>query len=237
MKNEKKRIVVLTGAGISAESGLHTFRDKGGLWDEFPIKDVATPDAWEKDKAKVLHFYNLRREQVREAKPNKAHYALTELESDFIVDIVTQNVDDLHERAGSENILHLHGEIKKSRSTVNQHLLYQLDQKDIHIGDKCEEGSQLRPHIVWFGEAVPEINNAKKLIEQADCLIIIGTSLEVYPAADLLYFLRGGKPIFLIVPEMNHIPDGVTFYQGIATDQVPIIVKQLLNDISLANIK
>ncbi len=167
MNTKTKHIVVFTGAGISAESGLNTFRDTGGLWEEFPLHKVATVTAWKKDREKVLHFYNLRRQQVRQAEPNAAHLALAKLQDDFQVSIITQNIDDLHERAGSKNILHLHGEIMKSRSTVNQHLLYQLGNKDITLGEKCERGSQLRPHVVWFGEQVLEFKPACKITKQA----------------------------------------------------------------------
>ena len=156
----KPKLVVFTGAGISAESGIKTFRDSGGLWEEFDINEVATPQAWEKNKPLVLDFYNKRRKQVLEAQPNKAHFALVELEAKYDVQIITQNIDDLHERAGSKKVLHLHGEITKSRSTVEDSLVYKIKNVDIQLGDKCEKGSQLRPHIVWFGEAVPMMDIA-----------------------------------------------------------------------------
>lgn len=170
-----KRVVVLSGAGISAESGLKTFRDSDGLWENYRIEDVATPQAWKKDRNLVLQFYNERRKQVISAKPNAAHIALAELETKFDVHIVTQNIDDLHERAGSQKILHLHGEILKSRSTVDPHLIYTINGDVINEGDKCELGSQLRPHIVWFGEMVPALEDAAYIVSKADILIVVGT--------------------------------------------------------------
>lgn len=229
MNTKTKHIVVFTGAGMSAESGLHTFRDKGGIWEEFPVHEVATASAWKKDKQKVLHFYNLRRQQVRQAEPNAAHLALAKLQDYFQVSIITQNVDDLHERAGSNDILHLHGEIMQSRSTVNQHLLYPLGNKDISLGDKCERGSQLRPHVVWFGEAVPEFTPACKITQQADLLLVIGTSLQVYPAATLLNHVTRDTPIILVSPEMDDIPSHITWHQETAANKIPELVNDLIN--------
>ena len=229
MTKPYQHIVIFTGAGISAESGLHTFRDSGGLWEQFPVKEVATPAAWEKDPEKVLHFYNLRRQQVRLAQPNAAHIALVKLEQQFKVSIITQNIDDLHERAGSNNILHLHGEIMKSRSTVNQHLLYPLGNNDIALGDQCEKGSQRRPHVVWFGEAVPEFAPACKIAQQADLLLVIGTSLQVYPAASLLNHVTSGTPIILVSPEMDDVPNYVTWHQDTAANKIPELVNELIN--------
>lgn len=200
MNKKKPKLVVLTGAGISAESGIATFRDAGGLWEGYKIEDVATLEAWNKNPSLVQNFYNERRVSVINAQPNGAHLELVKLELDFEVHIVTQNVDDLHERAGSKNILHLHGEIMKSRSTANENLTYELTNSFINMGDKCALGSQLRPHIVWFGEAVPMIDNAAKQVSEADILVVIGTSLQVYPAAGLLHYFSPQKPLFLVDP-------------------------------------
>ena len=192
--------MVFTGAGMSAESGLRTFRDSNGLWEQYRIEDVATPEAWHKNKALVLAFYNQRLKQVLEAKPNKGHFILSDLQKDFDIQIITQNIDDLHERAGSENVLHVHGEIRKMRSTVDPKLIYPIINQEIKVGDLCEKGSQLRPHIVWFGEMVPEMERAAKLVSQADILIIIGTSLVVYPAAGLVFQARPAAEKYLIDP-------------------------------------
>ncbi len=192
-----KKLVVLTGAGISAESGLKTFRDSDGLWEGYNIEDVATPRAWKKDPKLVLEFYNQRRKNVQQAEPNEAHYGLAELEKYFDVHIITQNIDDLHERAGSKNILHLHGEIFKMRSEKNEELIYEIHQ-DISMGDKATDGAQLRPHIVWFEEPVPMIEKALPIVESAEIFIIIGTSLAVYPAAGLINYANNKIPKFLI---------------------------------------
>ena len=183
-----KRIVILTGAGMSAESGLKTFRDSDGLWENHNIFDVATPEAWGRDPELVLNFYNDRRKQVRVAEPNKAHLALAKLEQKYNVSIITQNIDDLHERAGSTHVIHLHGEVNKARSSVDSGLVYELDHWEMKMGDTCEKGSQLRPHIVWFGEAVPMIEKAISIVEMADVVMVIGTSLSVYPAAGLVNY-------------------------------------------------
>ncbi len=196
----KKRIVVLTGAGISAESGISTFRDSGGLWEKYDIMEVATPEAWQRNQALVMEFYNQRRKQLYEVEPNAAHHALVELEKDFDVRIITQNVDDLHERAGSTHVMHLHGELKKVRSSIDEDLVYTLDGWELKAGDLCEKGSQLRPHIVWFGEPVPMIPAAAELSATADIYVIIGTSLNVYPAAGLVNYVKPGTPIYLIDP-------------------------------------
>lgn len=194
---QKKRLVVLTGAGISAESGLKTFRDEDGLWEGYDINEVATATAWRKNPALVQEFYNMRRKNVADAKPNQAHYALAELEEDFDVQIVTQNIDDLHERAGSKNILHLHGEIFKMRSEKNETLIYPV-QDEIKMGDKADDGAQLRPHIVWFEEAVPMIEPAIQLMKTADLFLIVGTSLAVYPAAGLVNYVPWEIPKFIV---------------------------------------
>jgi NAD-dependent deacetylase len=196
----KPKLVVFTGAGISAESGIKTFRDSDGLWEEYNINDVATPQAWDKNRALVLDFYNKRRKQVLEAQPNKAHQALVALEKKYDVHIITQNIDDLHERAGSKKVLHLHGEIIKSRSTTDPSLIYKIKGMELNIGDTCERGSQLRPHIVWFGEQVPEMDNACLIADKAAILIVVGTSLAVYPAAGLIDYTPRHIPKYLIDP-------------------------------------
>ena len=208
----KKKLVVLTGAGMSAESGISTFRDSGGLWEKHRIEDVATPEGWAANPALVLDFYNQRRKQLFEVEPNLGHRLLAELEHDFDVRIVTQNVDNLHERAGSTHITHLHGELLKVRSTGPGAEVFELDEKNpvIHLGDKCPKGYQLRPHIVWFGEAVPEIENAAKIVKQTDILVIIGTSLQVYPAAGLLNYAPRNTPVYLIDPNtISNLPPNI----------------------------
>ena len=196
----KQKLVVFTGAGISAESGIKTFRDSGGLWEEYDIHEVATPQAWEKNKALVLDFYNKRRKQVLEAKPNDAHYALVELEKKYDVHIITQNIDNLHERAGSKKVLHLHGEIIKSRSCINPSLVYDIKGSELKLGEKCEKGSQLRPHIVWFGEMVPEMDMAYVIAEKAEIFVVVGTSMAVYPAAGLIDYIPSEVPKYLVDP-------------------------------------
>jgi NAD-dependent deacetylase len=198
---QSKKIVVLTGAGISAESGLSTFRDSGGLWDGHDISEVASIDGWYKNPEKVLEFYNKRRKQLLNVKPNKAHLFLAKLEKNHDVTIITQNVDDLHERAGSSNIIHLHGELTKARSEINPKILVDIQYKDIAIGDMAEDGYQLRPAIVWFGEMVPLIETAANIIKNADYLIVIGTSLEVYPAANLVYHASKKTQKYIIDPK------------------------------------
>ena len=224
-----KKIVVLTGAGISAESGIRTFRDSDGLWEEHRIEDVATFDAWQRNPTLVLDFYNQRRKQLYEVKPNAGHIALVELEKEFDVRIITQNVDDLHEQAGSQNVLHLHGELKKVRSTIDDDLIYELKGWELKKGDLCEKGSQLRPHIVWFGEAVPMIEKAMELSAKADIFIVIGTSLNVYPAAGLVYYIKPGTPVYLIDPhaEMLSGVKNLTVIREPASTGVPALVKKL----------
>lgn len=198
-----KTIVVLTGAGMSAESGISTFRDSDGLWAKYRIEDVATPEGFQKNPQLVLDFYNKRRSESIEAKPNAGHSGLAKLEDEYQVYIVTQNVDNLHEKAGSTNVLHLHGELMKARSSENPHLIFDIDPQnpDIQVGDLCSDGSQLRPHIVWFGEAVPMMEEAEKIVKEADVLLVIGTSLNVYPAAGLVYQVSKNTPIYLIDPK------------------------------------
>ncbi|MFN8286511.1 MAG: NAD-dependent deacylase [Chitinophagales bacterium] len=225
----KKKIAVLTGAGISAESGIRTFRDSNGLWEEHRIEDVASPEGWYRDKQLVLNFYNQRRRQLLECKPNRAHYALAELEEKYDVTIITQNVDDLHERGGSTNIIHLHGELLKARSTFDESLVYDWA-KDINLGDKCERGAQLRPHIVWFGEAVPEIERAVPIVAKADIFIVVGTSMVVYPAAGLINYTGYDTPKYLIDPNEVAVPriPNLTVIQQAASIGVDLLVKELL---------
>ncbi|TAL57443.1 MAG: NAD-dependent deacylase [Bacteroidetes bacterium] len=226
----KKKIVVFTGAGISAESGLKTFRDSGGLWEEYKVEEVATPEAWEKDPELVLTFYNKRLKQVMNAKPNAAHYAIVELEKKFDVQILTQNIDDLHERAGSKKVLHLHGEITKCRSSSDDSLIYNVKNGQIRQGEKCEKGSQLRPHIVWFGEYVPHMDTAAKIAAAAEIFIIIGTSMNVYPAAGLVDLVPSNAPKYLIDPQAvtkDYIQNIVVKRERAGT-AVPELVKNLL---------
>lgn len=201
----KKKIVILTGAGISAESGIQTFRDADGLWEGHDVMEVASPAGWRKNKEMVLDFYNQRRKQLHEVKPNAGHLALAELDEYFEVCIVTQNVDDLHERAGSKRILHLHGELLKARSTADASIIQDWS-GDLTSSDKCPKGSQMRPHIVWFGEAVPELEKAAAMASIADILIIVGTSLQVYPAASLSAYAPVGIPMYYVdpKPQLNH---------------------------------
>jgi NAD-dependent deacetylase len=201
----KKKLVVLTGAGISAESGIATFRDAGGLWEGHKIEDVASPDGWRRNRSLVLEFYNLRRKAALEAKPNAAHHFLAAMEEWIDVTIVTQNVDNLHERAGSSHVVHLHGELFKSRSTADPSLVYDMDGWELKEGDRCEKGSQLRPHIVWFGEAVPMIDMAIGLASQADYFWVVGTSLQVYPAASLVHYVSEEIPKWYIDPKAELI--------------------------------
>ncbi len=203
---QEKHLVVLTGAGISAESGLKTFRDSDGLWEKYNVYELATPEAWEKHPEKVLEFYNERRKQLLNVKPNKAHIILAKLEQHFNkVTIITQNVDDLHERAGSTNILHLHGELRKARSTCDESKVYPIKGAELNMGDTDENGCQLRPHVVWFGEPVPMLPKAVEMTKQADIFLIIGTSLIVYPAASLISYLPDKTPIYYIDPNPAQI--------------------------------
>ncbi len=224
-----KKIVVFTGSGISAESGLKTFRDGDGLWENYNIEDVATPQAWQRNSLMVLEFYNLRRKQVLEAKPNPAHVAIAKLEKKYDVQIITQNIDDLHERSGSTKVLHLHGEIRKSRSTVDPQLIYEIEGWEVNEGDKCEKGSQLRPHIVWFGEMVPELTNAARLISEADIFIVIGTSLVVYPAAGLVDYAPIESEKYFIDPNATEsLADQFIIIKEKAGTGVPLLTAKLL---------
>ncbi len=225
----KKKVVVLTGAGISAESGIRTFRDSNGLWEEHRIEDVASPEGWHRNQELVLDFYNQRRRQVLECKPNRAHIALAELEQKYDVSIITQNVDNLHEAGGSTQVVHLHGELLKARSTKDENLIYDWP-RDILTGDTCEKGSQLRPHIVWFGEAVPKMDEAIPLVMKADVFIVIGTSMVVYPAAGLINYAQYEIPKWLIDPNDMPLPriPNLKFINQRATVGVDYLVKQLL---------
>ena len=224
-----KKLVILTGAGMSAESGIRTFRDSDGLWEEYRIEDVCTPEAWERGPKLVNDFYNARRKQLYEAQPNAGHYGLADLERDYDTHIITQNIDDLHERAGSTRVLHLHGELKKVRSSANPDLVYPLDGWELKFGSKAPDGSLLRPHVVWFGEAVPNIEPAIDLVRQADIFVIIGTSLAVYPAANLLYYVPAGCRVLLIDPKVpQSVRDSnIEFIETGASEGVRILKEKL----------
>ena len=226
-----KKIVILTGAGMSAESGLKTFRDANGLWEGHDVMKVASPEGWLNNKELVLDFYNQRRKQLLEVKPNKAHDLLVDLEEIFTVEIITQNVDDLHERAGSTQVLHLHGELFKVRSVVNKSLVYEW-KKDLFIGDNCEYGNQLRPHIVWFGEAVPLLDQAIEITKTADVLIIIGTSMQVYPAASLIHYIKPNTPVYFIDPKLS-IDKNSYSNLTIISEKASIGVEKLINILTI----
>jgi NAD-dependent deacetylase len=233
-KRKMSKVVVLTGAGISAESGIKTFRDAGGLWEGYNIEDVATPEAWHRNPQLVLDFYNERRKQLLTVSPNEAHYAIASLDDHFETIVVTQNVDDLHERAGSRNIIHLHGELLKARSSVYEQLVYDC-KTDIKIGDRCIKGYQLRPHIVWFGEMVPMLENAIEEIVDADVILVVGSSMQVYPAAGLVGYAPAGSQIFYIDPkptlnyELSH-RRGLEVVAKAATLGVPEVVKRVIGN-------
>ncbi|MBI5857367.1 MAG: NAD-dependent deacylase [Sphingobacteriales bacterium] len=230
----KKKLVVLTGAGISAESGLKTFRDSDGLWEGYDVTEVATPGAWRKNPELVLRFYNERRKNVADAKPNAAHHGLAELENDFNVTIITQNIDDLHERAGSTNIIHLHGEIFKMRSERDETLIKEI-RGDIQLGDLAEDGGQFRPHIVWFEEPVPKIEEAIPVVYSADIFAVVGTSLVVYPAAGLINYVEINTPKYVIdkkIPYMSAMKN-LTLIEKPATEGVRELRTILLNHLQL----
>ena len=227
-----KKLVVLTGAGMSAESGIKTFRDSGGLWEEYDVMEVASPEAWANDPELVQRFYNERRKELYTVKPNIGHIALAEAEKDFDVHIITQNIDNLHERAGSTEIIHLHGELTKAQSVNDPNLVYEIGNKDIKMGDMCEKGFQLRPHIVWFGEAVPMIADAAEIAAQADIFVVVGTSLNVYPAAGLLDYVPKESPVYLIDPLQVSVYSGhnITFIKEPASTGVVKMLKLITNN-------
>lgn len=233
----KKKITVLTGAGVSAESGVSTFRDSDGLWENHNVEDVASIEGWYRNPALVLDFYNARRAQLKTVRPNAAHIAIAELENDYNVTVVTQNVDNLHERAGSTRIIHLHGELTKvrpenccnDRDGYSEETVFDIGSDSIHIGDMAPNGAQLRPHIVWFGEAVPKIESAIDAVEAADVLLIVGTSLQVYPAAGLYRYAKSGTPIYIIDPKDVPVRDGrITHIKEVATKGMEVF-KNILN--------
>jgi len=227
-------IFVLTGAGISAESGISTFRDQDGLWEKHDIMDVATPEGWRRNPSLVLEFYNQRRKQLNEVLPNAAHFALAKLQKYFHVDVITQNVDDLHERAGAKNVMHLHGELRKVRSEKIPSLIYNTKHWEVKLGDTCEKGHQLRPHIVWFGEDVPLISVAAELVEKADVILVIGTSLNVYPAAGLLFHAQYNARKILIDPNEMQVENvfQLQHYKEKAGEAVPRVVDELIQEFS-----
>lgn len=237
MSHTRKKLVVLSGAGISAESGIKTFRDSGGLWENYDIMDVASPMGWEKNPALVLEFYNQRRKQALQAQPNEGHKALAHLERFFDVTIITQNVDNLHEKAGSTNVIHLHGELFKARSTADPNLVYEITDWQLNLGDKCEKGSQLRPHIVWFYEEVPMIEYAVQEVMQADIFIVVGTSLVVYPAAGLVDYVAREVPKYVVdieKPEINlHRYHNLTFFQEKASTGLLRLLEELIERFSI----
>jgi NAD-dependent deacetylase len=225
-----KKLVILTGAGMSSESGIKTFRDSGGLWEEYDVTEVATPEAWKKNRELVLRFYNERRRQLSTCKPNEGHLQLAQLEKNFDVQIITQNIDDLHERAGSTKILHLHGELTKARSTIDPSLIYNIGYKDIDPGDVCKKGSQLRPHIVWFGEEVPMMEEAVTLTSYADIFVVVGSSLNVYPAAGLISYAPSRAQLFLIDPKEVAVPGNrrVEVIREKASEGIAVLSERLL---------
>lgn len=225
-----KKLVVLTGAGMSQESGIRTFRETGGLWEEYDINDVASPMGWWKDKELVLRFYNERRSQLADCEPNEGHKGVAALENYFDVSVITQNVDNLHERAGSTKVLHLHGELTKARSTTDPSLVYEIGYKKINPGDLCEKGSQLRPHIVWFGEDVPLLQEAVKITSEAEIFVVIGSSLNVYPAAGLIGYAPQDASLWLIDPNDVYVPaiKRVNIIKEKASEGVKILTGKLL---------
>ncbi len=227
---DRNKVVVLTGAGISAESGLPTFRDMGGLWEQYDITEVASPQAWEMNPQLVLDFYNERRRKAVAALPNAAHRALAELESRYEVVVITQNVDDLHERGGSTQVIHVHGELVKARSTVDPTLIYEIGGKEIQLGDLCEQGAQLRPHIVWFGEAIHNYEIAARHVKNAGKVLVVGTSLSVYPAASLLTKANPSAEKLIVSPDLESEPVAFHWIKGTAVEHVPQIVNRWLEE-------
>ncbi|WP_345949512.1 Sir2 family NAD-dependent protein deacetylase [Mucilaginibacter sp. PAMB04274] len=226
-----QKVIVLTGAGVSAESGLKTFRDSDGLWEGYDIEEVATPHGWQRNPALVQEFYNMRRKSVLEAQPNAAHYALARLQDKYDVTIVTQNIDDLHERAGSKQVVHLHGIITRSQSSINPKLTYPIEGWKINMDEVCELGSPLRPHVVWFGEDVPMISKAAQLCTTADIFMLVGTSLAVYPAAGLIDYVPADVPKYIIDPHIPYVRSGgeVHKIEAKATIGVPQVIEALMN--------
>jgi NAD-dependent deacetylase len=225
-----KRLIVFSGAGMSAESGIPTFRGSDGLWENYRIEDVATPEAWHRDPELVLEFYNQRRKRILEVEPNDGHKQVAAWQEHFYVTVITQNIDDLHERAGSKEVVHLHGEIRKARSTSNDELVYPLDGWELKRGDLCEQGSQLRPHIVWFGEEVPMLQVAANLVEEADIFIVVGTSLQVYPAAGLIHHAWQAQAKYIVDPQAQSLvnADGWLPVNKGAVDGLRAIAQELL---------
>lgn len=230
MRGKLEKIAIFSGAGVSAESGLKTFRDHDGLWEEYSIYEVATPEAWEENPGRVLEFYNKRRKQIIEAEPNAAHFAIAELEKYFEVSVITQNIDNLHEKAGSTGVIHLHGEILKAQSSNNPNHVYDLHSETLSLGDYDENGVQLRPHVVWFGEPVLEMEKAKQKVKECDALIIVGTSLNVYPAASLIHLTKPNCLKYIIDPaqiSLDHLKQ-LIYIRAKASDGMRIIVDKLL---------
>lgn len=225
-----KNLIILTGAGMSSESGIRTFRESGGLWEEYDVTEVASPMGWFNNRDLVLRFYNDRRTQLANCEPNEGHFGVARLEKHFNVYVITQNIDNLHERAGSTKILHLHGELTKARSTADPSLVYDIGYKDIKPGDVCEKGSQLRPHIVWFGEAVPEMDEAVRITSTADIFVVIGSSLNVYPAAGLIDYAPAKASLWLIDPNEVYVPvnRNVEVIKEPASRGVEILTNRLL---------
>lgn len=228
-----KKLVILTGAGMSSESGIKTFRDSGGLWEEYDVTEVATPMAWTKNMELVLRFYNERRTQLKGCNPNEGHLGVAALEKHFDVHVITQNIDNLHERAGSTKVLHLHGELTKARSTTDPSIIYDIGYNDLRPGDKCEKGSQLRPHIVWFGEAVPMMDEAVRITDTADIFVVIGSSLNVYPAAGLIDYAPSDASLFLIDPKDVYVPGNrtVEVIKAGASEGVVLLTERLLKSV------
>jgi NAD-dependent deacetylase len=225
---ERRKLVIFSGAGVSAESGIRTFRDSDGLWEHYHIADVATPEAFARDPVTVLHFYDLRRAQVLAAQPNTAHHTIAALEDRFDVQVVTQNIDDLHERAGSTRVLHLHGEVTKARSTADPSIVMPINGPSLALGDRCPLGSQLRPHIVWFGEEVPLLSTAAALVAEADVLVVVGTSLQVYPAAGLVHARKPGAELFVVDPGDLVVPVGTRMHiKEKASVGIPLLASYL----------
>lgn len=222
----KPKLVILSGAGISAESGLATFRDNGGLWNNYSVYDVATPEAFERDPELVLNFYNFRRQEVLKAEPNAGHFAIAKAEEHFDVTVLTQNVDDLHERAGSSHVLHVHGLITQARSHISEEL-FELNGNDIQLGDLCPQGEQLRPHVVWFGEIPYHMDEAPSLVEQADIVIVVGTSLNVYPFAGLTDCVSQNAKCYLVTKDIDAVPYRFEYIKGNAAEHLPQLLESL----------